>query len=1039
MKKRIRIKKILFLSLILSIAASAAAIIGWQLLSVSFVKSKLSQTIKALPSDVEFNSKNIKIEKSFPYLIIKTKSLSIKTKDFSLSAQQIYNKFSVTNYISAILSNKNYYGSMRIKKINIKIKEKTQQNSINNLNKINIIPFNLNAENISIDYKNHKINGKLLLKYIPILNRYKTDFSGIIDNIHTKIDGYISNQTIDISFFAKLKKISQIDIDNIKGSIKINNFNNISIDAKSGYAAYRGLKIDNIHIESSLAIHKKEIEIKKMELASSNGYKLKLSGFFNKYSPMDSTVKGEISTPFINAKPFIKQFAEKNIQEYIFDGYVSLNKVNFFGRPSLEFIKKGKIYLKNVLFRLDKKSSNFLIKNGTAIINENRIDVSASGNFEDIKFNGSNITIHRTKGYPCDMDLKYRGNANDLARIFLEENIFSKSDLKVLGKSKKLKGNFSATTKIHGYRWAGEPYFNFDINIHSNGVEIINENMPSKFAKSWGDVQIKRLVEFGNVKSLFIRFRNLKLEGLSSKFYTKDATLYIMPKIRFLGSFNSNLSKDDFNYLEKAIIGKEFIKSRVNVELVGSINGNIDDFKFQGKALSNTPILSENPTNMLYITTQGHFTKGILSINKLQINKKLNIHGAADMKRFSFNITAYAKDFHIHSLSNVIESQYLVLKDGIINGKILMVGDEKNALGDISGNIYLKKGYYSKDINNITSNIIFNNKNLIAKNASLNALGNKVNFRGNYSFEKDRKVELNLHSKQFILNINKLKNNLNKINSAFKIPKQDMNITFTSGSLSLILDNITKKTDNFTAKFYNKDTESALTIHSEDTNIGIFKSQNELALTAKDYIIMPLLSGYKKTDNLLTMNARLKTPKKDTIDLKNLQGDINMISRNGEFKDISNALKFLSATNVIEVIIGKTRLKKDLPYNRIIANLEIKNGIIKTQNNKVTALYGKNLNIFAEGSYDIVNSYIDAYITFTTFRAINTLISHIPIMGWIVGGKEKSFSGISFRIKGYTDKKINVIIAPIESLGKGFLNMIKRTITLPFNAFGVAK
>jgi hypothetical protein len=73
----------------------------------------------------------------------------------------------------------------------------------------------------------------------------------------------------------------------------------------------------------------------------------------------------------------------------------------------------------------------------------------------------------------------------------------------------------------------------------------------------------------------------------------------------------------------------------------------------------------------------------------------------------------------------------------------------------------------------------------------------------------------------------------------------------------------------------------------------------------------------------------------------------------------------------------------------------------------------------------------------TTFTFLNRLISSIPIIGHILGGKEKSFTGLSFRVDGYLDGKMNLYPIPWESLGKGLLDIITRTITLPAYLLGV--
>ena len=183
----------------------------------------------------------------------------------------------------------------------------------------------------------------------------------------------------------------------------------------------------------------------------------------------------------------------------------------------------------------------------------------------------------------------------------------------------------------------------------------------------------------------------------------------------------------------------------------------------------------------------------------------------------------------------------------------------------------------------------------------------------------------------------------------------------------------------------------------------------------------------------------MKSKNANSIKLANLKGNIDLLIRNGEFKNVSNDLKLLSATNIIEIVIGKTKIKKNLPYKKIVGNFYLEKSIIKTRKNTIVMLYGDNLNIFMQGYYNFAKHYVDIYATFTTLRTLNRLISHIPIVGWILGGKQKSFTGVNFHIKGDVNKTLNVKAIPLKGLGKGVLDIIKRTLTLPFNTFGVGK
>jgi hypothetical protein len=128
-------------------------------------------------------------------------------------------------------------------------------------------------------------------------------------------------------------------------------------------------------------------------------------------------------------------------------------------------------------------------------------------------------------------------------------------------------------------------------------------------------------------------------------------------------------------------------------------------------------------------------------------------------------------------------------------------------------------------------------------------------------------------------------------------------------------------------------------------------------------------------------------------------------------------------------------MEKGLVYKEIIANIKLDNGLLSIKDENPLIIRGKDLDMFFVGDYQLSDKYINGIVTFTTFRTINQIISSIPVLGWIIGGKEKSFTGLSFRIKGKIDNKMTAYPVPITSLGKGMFNMIKRTLTSPLHLF----
>ena len=86
-----------------------------------------------------------------------------------------------------------------------------------------------------------------------------------------------------------------------------------------------------------------------------------------------------------------------------------------------------------------------------------------------------------------------------------------------------------------------------------------------------------------------------------------------------------------------------------------------------------------------------------------------------------------------------------------------------------------------------------------------------------------------------------------------------------------------------------------------------------------------------------------------------------------------------------------------MPYNKITATLAIKDGVISSNDLYVA---GDALNISAIGKVDLVKNELDATIGVKPLQTVDKVLSHIPIVGWILTGKNKSLITAYFEAKG---------------------------------------
>jgi len=63
-------------------------------------------------------------------------------------------------------------------------------------------------------------------------------------------------------------------------------------------------------------------------------------------------------------------------------------------------------------------------------------------------------------------------------------------------------------------------------------------------------------------------------------------------------------------------------------------------------------------------------------------------------------------------------------------------------------------------------------------------------------------------------------------------------------------------------------------------------------------------------------------------------------------------------------------------------------------------------------------------------QTVDKVVNRIPIVGWILTGKDRSFITTYFEAKGPIEDP-QVTAVPVKSLAKGVLNIFKRVFQLP--------
>lgn len=197
-----------------------------------------------------------------------------------------------------------------------------------------------------------------------------------------------------------------------------------------------------------------------------------------------------------------------------------------------------------------------------------------------------------------------------------------------------------------------------------------------------------------------------------------------------------------------------------------------------------------------------------------------------------------------------------------------------------------------------------------------------------------------------------------------------------------------------------------------------------------------LAAGVKKQEitGSLTLQGELTAKGKTGDELKSTAlGSAKVHFEKGKLKKFAVLSKIFSLLNVSQLLKFHLpdMVSGGMPYNKLTATLEIKDGVISSNDLYVAS---DAMNISAVGKVYLVKDEMDATIGVKPLQTVDKVVSHIPIVGWILVGKNKALITAYFEAKGKIgDPQVEAI--PVKSMAKGAFNIFKRVFSLPTSLF----
>jgi uncharacterized protein YhdP len=194
--------------------------------------------------------------------------------------------------------------------------------------------------------------------------------------------------------------------------------------------------------------------------------------------------------------------------------------------------------------------------------------------------------------------------------------------------------------------------------------------------------------------------------------------------------------------------------------------------------------------------------------------------------------------------------------------------------------------------------------------------------------------------------------------------------------------------------------------------------------------------GIKKQEitGTLSMQGDLSAKGETADDFKRTAlGSVKLRIEEGSLQRFAILSKIFSILNLSQLLKFQLpdMVSGGMPFNKITATLEVKDGVVSTDN-----LFVKSdaINMSAVGKADMTRDELDVTIGVQPLQTVDKVVSRIPIVGWILTGKNHSLVTAYFEAKGkLADPSVTAI--PVKSMAKGVFNIFKRVFELPAKLF----
>lgn len=158
-------------------------------------------------------------------------------------------------------------------------------------------------------------------------------------------------------------------------------------------------------------------------------------------------------------------------------------------------------------------------------------------------------------------------------------------------------------------------------------------------------------------------------------------------------------------------------------------------------------------------------------------------------------------------------------------------------------------------------------------------------------------------------------------------------------------------------------------------------------------------------------------------------GHVRLKCREGTLRKFALLSKLFSVLNVSQLFTFRLpdMVSGGMPYNEITATFSLRDGVVRTDDLFIDS---NAMNISMVGQFDLVKREMNVTVGVKPLQTIDKVLSRIPVVGWVLTGKNKSFITTYFEATGSLDNP-TVKSITAKSMAKGVFNIFKRLFSLP--------